>query len=130
MPSFMDGLVLAGGGQVPAHKTAEMASRDRAQNRTGNRARSVPLRSSANVAADRQGARGLAHDGARLTETAHSPVAWTVSVSRHHDDSRSTLHSLRDTCRYPGDRRMCQVDKRGGRSGIWDAALPENIQRC
>ena len=65
MPSFMDGL-LAGGGHLPARKTAEMASRDRASNRTCDRARSVPPRNNGNVAADRLGAGGLAHDGADL----------------------------------------------------------------
>jgi hypothetical protein len=62
----MDGVVLAGGGHLPARKTAEMASRERAANRTDDRARSVPRRSAANVAADRQGTGGLAHDGGQI----------------------------------------------------------------
>jgi hypothetical protein len=58
--------VLAGGGHLPARKTAEMASRDRAENRTDDRARSVPRRRAANVDADRLGAGGLADDGGQI----------------------------------------------------------------
>jgi hypothetical protein len=43
----LHGLVLAAGGHLPARKTAEMASGDRAVNRTDDRARSVPPRSAA-----------------------------------------------------------------------------------
>jgi ribosomal protein S18 acetylase RimI-like enzyme len=43
-----------------------MASRDRAENRTDDRARSVPRRSAANAAADRLGAGDLAHDGGQI----------------------------------------------------------------